>query len=99
MQAVVDLRCGAHVQNCFEHIHIFGFDVHAADRISRIFFVGKPFGRGAGCTLIAERKHAGTSCFGVGEGVGVNADEQVRLHFLCFFHAVVQGHKKICIPR
>ncbi len=91
-QAVVDLRGGAHVQQ--GALHVAGpccVHVQATHQVGLVFLVGQPARCRAGCAALAQRKHAGTARGGGGEGVGVDADEQVGLHAPRFFHRACPG--------
>ena len=98
-QAVLDLRCGAHVEQGVLHLSILPAQVHAADVVGLVFFLRHPARRSARGPALAEREHAGALRTRGVEGIGVDADKQVRLHAPGFLHAHMQGHKKVSISR
>ncbi|MNT53328.1 hypothetical protein D3C72_1904120 [compost metagenome] len=87
LQAVVDLRGGAHVQQRALHVLVFGLHVDAAHQIGLVLFVGQPARCRARCTALAQRKYAGAPGGGHRERVGMDADKQVGLHAPRFLHA------------
>ena len=100
LETVLDLRGGAHVQQHALHMLVLhAAHIQAADQVSLIFLVGQPARCRAGGAAFAERKHAGAASGGRGEGVGMNADEQVGLHAAGFFHAGGKRHKEVGIAR
>ena len=94
-QTVLDLCGGAHVEQGALHLAVLHAQVHTADHIGLVFFLCHPAGGGAGGATLAERKHARALRPGGIKSIGVDADQQVRLHALGFLHTHMQGHKKV----
>ena len=76
---------------------VFALHIEATHQVGLVFLVGQPARCRAGCAALAQRKHAGTACSGGGEGIGMDADEQVGLHAPRFFHPRAQGHEVIAV--
>ena len=99
LQAVIDLRGGAHVEQRAFDLGVLGLHIEPANLI-RLVFLGCHPARGcAGGAALAQGKHAGPLRPGGKKGIGMQADKQVGLHALGFLHAHMEWHKKVGIAR
>ncbi len=74
-------------------------DVHAADLVGLVLLVGEPARGAAGGAALAQREHAGAARIGRGEGIGMDAHEQVGLHAPRLLHAHAQRHEEVGVAR
>ena len=99
LQAVLDLRGGAHVEQGPSHLRILAAQIDAADQVGLVFFLCNPLGILAGGTALAECEDARALGSGGVKRVGVDADKQVGLHASGLLHPHMQGHKEVGIAR
>ena len=95
LQAVLDLRRRAHVEQGAQDGLVLGLDVGAADQVGRVLAVGHPARRAARRAVLAEREYRGAARLGVHERVGVDRDEQVGLDPARLLDALVQRHEEV----
>ena len=99
LEAVVDLRRGAHIQQRALHRGILGLDVEAANQIGLVLLGRHPARSAARCTALTERKHTGTLWVRCEKCVSVQAHKQVCLHAACLLHPHLQRYKKVGVAR
>jgi hypothetical protein len=95
LQAVLDLRGGAHVEQRARHGGVVRLDVDAAHQVGGVLLVGHPARGGAAGCAVAQGEHRRAARLLVEEGVGVDRHEQVGLHAPRLAHPLVQRHEEV----
>jgi hypothetical protein len=99
LEAVLDLRRRAHVDQRAQHGLVLVAQVGAADEVGRVLAVGHPARSAARRAVLAEREHRRAARVRAHERVGVDRDEEVGLDAARLLDALVQRHEEVRIAR
>ena len=99
LQAVVDLRRGRQVEQHARDLRIVAAEVDAADQVGVVFLARHPRGGRRTGAALRQGEHRGAARIRTDPGIGVDRDEQVRLHAPRLGHALAESDEVVAVAR